>query len=222
MVLGIDASGPGLAVGLVDDQASGSILADWHWQRPRSAGAYLVAWIDQITREFGIPDALAVGVGPGSFTGVRIAVTAAKVLAWTWAKPLQGVSSLAAWAMAAPSQECVLVTSERRGQAFYGGLYYNAVGGPEPIVQDFPVDAQLPEDFPRLDGLWVIGPLVDDPWWMNRFGPKAKPLLNIPLLGSNVAKLGVLQGFTSDPVQLAPAYLKPASVGAPKPVNQRL
>lgn len=43
-------------------------------------------------------DVLAVGQGPGSYTGVRIAVSAAKTLAWAWRKPLVGVSSLEALA----------------------------------------------------------------------------------------------------------------------------
>lgn len=41
---------------------------------------------------------LAVGIGPGSYTGVRIAVTAAKTLAWAWKVPVVGVSTLQALA----------------------------------------------------------------------------------------------------------------------------
>lgn len=41
------------------------------------------------------PSAILVGVGPGSFTGIRVAIAAAHGLAIGWGVPLHGMSSLA-------------------------------------------------------------------------------------------------------------------------------
>ena len=42
-----------------------------------------------------VPDAILVGVGPGSFTGIRVAIAAAHGLAIGWSVQLKGMSSLA-------------------------------------------------------------------------------------------------------------------------------
>lgn len=65
-------------------------------------------------------DAIAVAVGPGSFTGIRIGVSAAKGLAFSVDKPAVGVSTLAAMARNAAFFDGLIVCAmdARRSQVY--------------------------------------------------------------------------------------------------------
>lgn len=64
----------------------------------RGHAEHLLGQLEKLSRGQNPPDRLAVGIGPGSFTGVRVGIAAMRALALAWARPLCGVGSMAAMA----------------------------------------------------------------------------------------------------------------------------
>jgi len=75
-------------------------------------------------------DLFAVAAGPGSFTGLRVGLTAAKGWAEVYSKPVAAVSALEAVAMQAHTHSPIVVpaTDARRGQVYFG-LYRREQNG---------------------------------------------------------------------------------------------
>ncbi|MCD9023615.1 tRNA (adenosine(37)-N6)-threonylcarbamoyltransferase complex dimerization subunit type 1 TsaB [Cohnella silvisoli] len=101
-VLSFDTSTASLAAAIVRD---GVLLDSIVSFTERNHSVRILSEIKELLSRNGLQgkdiDVVAAGQGPGSYTGVRIAVTAAKTLAWAWNKPLLGVSSLEALAFGA-------------------------------------------------------------------------------------------------------------------------
>ncbi|MFD0671356.1 tRNA (adenosine(37)-N6)-threonylcarbamoyltransferase complex dimerization subunit type 1 TsaB [Cohnella sp. GCM10027633] len=147
-LLALDSSTASMSVAIVRD---GEVVDSLATFTERNHSVRIVSEIKLMLSRNGIRgeqlDAIAIGQGPGSYTGVRIGVTAAKTLAWAWRKPLIGVSSLEALAYSAwrkivtdggasGSSWLVPLMDARRGQVYTSRYEASANGGWQRLNQD--------------------------------------------------------------------------------------
>lgn len=156
--LALDSSTATLAVAVMENN---ELLKEINANGERNHSVHMHPVIARAVEEAGLTmnemDGIAVGVGPGSYTGVRMAVTAAKTLSWAKKIPLVGVSSLhaIAWGGLATGLEATSSSSERhwvislldarRGQVYTALFAGEASSMPE----------RLEEDAIRLMATWV-------------------------------------------------------------------
>ena len=106
MILALDTSTPACTAALF--AADGSLFASRDEVIGRGHAERLVPLIAEML-DGHLPSQLLVGIGPGSFTGIRIAIAAAQGLGIGWDVPVCGMSSLALTAAGAPGDGPVAV-----------------------------------------------------------------------------------------------------------------
>jgi tRNA threonylcarbamoyladenosine biosynthesis protein TsaB len=121
-LLAFDTATPATAVALVCGERTFSARHEpAEGERPGHA-SQLLALAAQLLDEAGIAfadlDRIAVGTGPGTFTGLRIGVATARALAQATGAQLVGVSTLKALAEPAGPGPVMAVLDARRGEAF--------------------------------------------------------------------------------------------------------
>lgn len=209
LTLGVDTSGQAGSIGLVRGE---TVLEERSLAATgRRHARTLVAEIQTLLRAHGASPRdvglVAVSVGPGSFTGLRVGVVFGKTFSYTTGAPLVAVDTFAALAANAPADlgRVWIVEDAQRG-ALFAAPYRRQ--GPVEFVPESPIEILEEAEVLRRAGM-------DDVF----LGPGTKRLpperclpaeLGTPR-GSAVALLGAIEfarGRTVDPFALVPTYIR--------------
>jgi tRNA threonylcarbamoyl adenosine modification protein YeaZ len=142
LILAIETSGPAGSTALL---RGATVLAEQRFEPGARGGSLLHPGVVAVLAAAGgaRPDLVAVGVGPGSYTGARIGVTFAKIYAFGRGVPLHGVCALEAIALRArPSGRTAVLMNAHPGHC-YAALYACAEGSPPAVVR---APALVPRD----------------------------------------------------------------------------
>ena len=184
-VLALETSAKAVSAAVTED---GKVLASGYQDTGLTHSRTLMPIVEHILKNTDLTvqdcDVIAVAAGPGSFTGIRIGVSAAKGLAFAADKPAVGVSTLAAMARNVAWMDGLVVCAmDARRQQVYNALFEAKDGSLTRLTSDRAIAlAELVEE------------LKGDPQPMTVVGDGAK------LCFAHLTEAGI-------PCRLAPAHL---------------
>jgi tRNA threonylcarbamoyl adenosine modification protein YeaZ/ribosomal-protein-alanine acetyltransferase len=114
-ILVIDTSTDRTTAGLVSD---GAVLAEFHHDDPLAHGEVLPGLVAQVLKSTAVIDLVAIAMGPGPFTGLRVGIAFGQAFALARDIPWIGVSSLAAMASVIDEDEFIVAIDARRREFF--------------------------------------------------------------------------------------------------------
>ena len=160
-ILAFETSAKAVSVALLAD---GKLLGEGYQNTGLTHSQTLMVMAEDLLRQCGrtVGDltALAVAAGPGSFTGVRIGVAAAKGMAWGAELPCVGVSTLEAMAESLAIYEgWVCPVMDARRSQVYNALFYVNQGQLQRHREDRAIALEdLKRDLASLEGpIFLVG-----------------------------------------------------------------
>lgn len=131
----LDSANKLLVVGLSKD---GKVIDRTIYEAWQRQSEMMVPEIDTIMKRNNVKkediDAIVVGIGPGSYTGIRIALTIAKTMAYALKIPLYSVSSLSLFKDEKEPTICVL--NARSGRSYIGVYKGEEVLLPDQVLEN--------------------------------------------------------------------------------------
>ncbi len=161
LILAFETSAKAASVALLDQN---KLLGESYQNTGLTHSQTLMVMAEDILKQCGkvVSDVTAVAVaeGPGSFTGVRIGVAAAKGFAWGGELPCYGVSTLEAMAQSLGVwQGYVCPCMDARRSQVYNALFYVNNGRVERIQEDRAIAlSDLAQELKALEGpIFLVG-----------------------------------------------------------------
>jgi len=220
IVLGIDSSTQVNTVALLQD---GQLLCETVLNTKRNHSQRLMPMVDMLLKEaeLGVEniDGVAVSLGPGSFTGLRIGMTTGKALAWSLNKPIVGISSLDGIAFNVQGATGIIcpILNARRSQV-YTAIYKMDKGEPKRISDYMAIEPmELIKELKNHKQITLLGDGIEE--FISIFAENLEKSLIIPSSAnrlpraSHIAYLGwkrLLKGEQDDVINLAPLYVRNA------------
>ncbi len=175
-LLAIDTAAPRLQLALLVDQRVDTLVEDM----PQGQAERIMPAIGELLARNGVgyPDLrrIAVTTGPGSFTGLRIGLSAARGLGLALEIPVLGIPSLLALSLATRCEATAVLLDARRGEAYFQVFSGPAIPVGEPAL--LPID-EARRRVPR--GAEVLGSPFVDIAAMARLGAVLDPAAYPPI-----------------------------------------
>lgn len=234
-VLGIEGSGSALALAALDDAHGETPRAQFCSEETRQLSRLLIESLDETLAranwKIGDVNALCVGLGPGSWTSLRIVLSMVKTLAQTREIPLAGVATFAAAARAALAStrdtSALLTLAPSRANEHYARLFFaqddaletlfpEIVGSPPEIAARVLASTRDRDslllccvgEMPRASLDLLAETLSRD------FSQVRETAIAPPELARHIALLGaqkIARGEADDPLALLPIYVAPSA-----------
>ncbi|MDD4050973.1 MAG: tRNA (adenosine(37)-N6)-threonylcarbamoyltransferase complex dimerization subunit type 1 TsaB [candidate division Zixibacteria bacterium] len=208
-VLGIDSSTDKLSVGLAEADA---VIAEKMIASSFEHASHIIGLIDSVLTEssYSIKDlsGVAVAIGPGSFTGLRIGLAVAKGITVAMHIPIIGVSTFEVLShrLSGRFERFYLAAPARRGE------YYLCRVEPETTIREHIALTGEDELVDKI-GAWPAGLVGREPSGEWTRIAHLIPPEDLVISGGELARMGAKwfgEGRADDPATLEPLYIAPS------------
>ena len=215
-ILALETSAKSVSVALTEDEVLLSSAFQYSGlTHSRTLMPMVQALLENAEMDLSQVDGFAVAAGPGSFTGLRIGISAVKGLAWSLDKPCCGVSTLEAMARNLQHMDAMLICAmDARRQQVYNALFDASCGCLKRLSPDRPIGLEeLAEEVQGKDStknkiIVGDGAQLCYTYFMEHHIPCRLAPAQLRMQSAYGVALAALQGPWVPAQQLSPSYLR--------------